>query len=121
MKRTTQVRSAHRIYLIFFSSAVDQLEVSFEFQEPQETDFHSLKQFTQSYLHGTKFDHSGLADYVLALVRRLICSLFGLPARQAKARHIGSVLKVKESLDGETFGFISVICVQKTRVRICPR
>lgn len=48
---------------------MDQLEVNFEFQEPQETDYHSLKQFSQTLLHGTKFDHAGLADYVLALVR----------------------------------------------------
>lgn len=42
-------------------------------------------------------------------------------APQSKARHIGTVLKVKESLDGETFGFISVIAVGKTRVRSVDR
>lgn len=53
--------------------AFDEVNVNFQFFDPQEKDFHGLKALLHTYLDGQQYDSSGLVDTIIKQVRRLQC------------------------------------------------
>ena len=51
------------------SDGTDQVDVDFEFFDPQEVDFHGLKALLQTYLDGSPYNCSELVDTVIKQVR----------------------------------------------------
>ena len=49
----------------------DQVDVNFEFFDPQEIDFHGLKALLQTYLDGNSYSCSELVDTVIKQVQHL--------------------------------------------------
>jgi protein BCP1 len=77
----------------------DIIDVNFEFFNLKEIDFHAIKTFTKTLLENTPFNSSELADLVIA-----------------QSEKVGTTIKVDDS---EPYGFISVINLNKHKVRIC--
>ena len=77
----------------------EEVQVDFEFFDPKEEDYHSIKYFLKNLLGGEEFDVGGLADHV---------------ARQTRT---GTVVKIEE----DDFGFISVVNVHKHADLTCMK
>jgi len=70
----------------------DLIDVDFEFHDPQESDFHSIKNLVVKYLDDREFDASGLADFVCEQAR------------------VGTTVRVTDY--DETYAFITVVNLQ---------
>jgi len=78
-----------------------EVQVDFDVFPPQESDFISLKRFLQNYLGDTQWAVSELADLIIA------------------QSHVGSLLKVADDEDDETFGLISVVNIHRYKNLAC--
>lgn len=74
-----------------------EVQVDFAFFDPEEIDFHAIKNFLLPYLEGQTFNASELADLIIA-----------------QNEYVGTVVKVEG--EDETYGFVSVINLHKHKV-----
>jgi hypothetical protein len=81
-------------------SDVDEINVSFDFVDPVEADFHGIKLFLVNLLDGNNFDSSGLVDLMLE-----------------QAGEVGTVIKVVG--EDEVYGFMSVVDMRTSSSTLC--
>ena len=81
-------------------SDIDEINVSFDFVDPVEADFHGIKLFLMNLLDGNNFDSSGLVDLMLE-----------------QAGEVGTVIKVVG--EDEVYGFMSVVDMRTSSSTLC--
>lgn len=59
------------------SDGTGEVDVDFEFFDPQEVDFHGLKALLQTYLDGSTYSCSELVDTVITQVRSIMLHTYG--------------------------------------------
>lgn len=75
-----------------------EVQVDFAFFDPEEIDYHAIKNFLLPFLEGQAFNAGDLADLIIK-----------------QNEYVGTVVKVEG--EDETYGFVSVVNLHKHKVR----
>lgn len=75
-----------------------EVQVDFAFFDPEEIDYHAIKNFLLPFLEGQAFSAGDLADLIIK-----------------QNEYVGTVVKVEG--EDETYGFVSVVNLHKHKVR----
>jgi hypothetical protein len=76
-----------------------EVQVDFAFFDPEEIDYHAIKNFLLPFLEGQAFNAGDLADLIIK-----------------QNEYVGTVVKVEG--EDETYGFVSVVNLHKHKVRV---